>query len=45
MGFDEVGKGTGTSCASIPLSIGTKVDNKSSSGTVVALGIGSLSTL
>ena len=38
--FEGVGKGNGSSCASIPSSIGTKVKNGSWNGTVGALGIG-----
>ena len=42
VGFDAVGKGYETSCASIPPSVDTKVENGSYNG---AVGIGDLPTL
>ena len=45
VGFDAMEKGNGTSCASIPPIVGTKVENASYGGEVGALGIGGLPTL
>ena len=42
VGFDAMGKGNGTSCASIPPIVGTKVENGSCGGAASALGIGGL---
>ena len=38
VGMVVVGMGSGTSCASVPPAIGTKVENGSSGGAVGALG-------
>ena len=45
MGLDGVWKVNGTSCASIPPSIGTKVENKSCNGVNDALGTSGLLAL
>ena len=45
VGFDMVGKVNGTSCASIPPSIGAKVEKGSLNGAGGALGIGGLPAL
>ena len=45
MGMVIAGMGSGTSCASIPFVVGTKVENGSCGGAVRALEIGGLSTL
>ena len=43
--FDAMGKGNGTSCASIPSVAGMEVEKGSFGGAVGALGIGGLPTL
>ena len=45
MGMVVVGMGNGTSCASIPSVVGTKVENGSCGGAMGALGIGGPPTL
>ena len=45
MGMVVVGMGCGTSCASIPSIVGTKVENGSCGGAMGALGMGGLPTL
>ena len=45
MGMVVVGMDSGTSCASIPFVIGTKVENGSCGGAVGELSIGGLPTL
>ena len=45
VGMLVMGMGSGTSCASISLVFGTKVENGSCGGAVDALGIGGLPTL
>ena len=45
VGMVVVGMGSGTSCASIPLVVGTKADNGSNNGAACALGTFGLPTL
>ena len=45
VGMVVVGMGSGTSCASLPLVVSTKVENGSCDGAVGALGMGVLPTL